>query len=337
MFVWTWLSIFVATLSGVEIFRRWSLRRRLLDVPNERSSHSVPTPRGGGAVIVATITGASAIYSLVTGDFGFLPYLAAGAIVAAVSFFDDVRPLSPFFRLLTHAAAAAVVVYVSGIATSGESAFGDGRIGPIAMAGAFLFVVWLTNAYNFMDGIDGIAALQAIVAGASWAVAGKLAGLPEVSFLGGAVAAAGAGFLVLNWQPAKIFMGDVGSAFLGFMFAVIPLYAAQRAPSSAGNFYLTGILVVWFFLFDTVVTMAARALRGARIWEPHREHIYQKLVIGGMRHATATSIYGALAAFVGTTTVMLLFRRPSDAVWVFAAAATATALLIAVLIAKGRK
>lgn len=316
MFVWSWLTIFLSTLAGVELFRRWSLRRRLLDVPNERSSHSTPTPRGGGVMIVATTTIASVLYAFISGSTGSLPYLGAALIVAVVSFIDDVRPLSPFLRLIAHAVAAGIAVWFSGgVAPFELPYFGVVTPGFAAAPLAFAFVVWLTNAYNFMDGIDGIAAVQAIVAGFAWSATGIICGLPEIAFAGGALAAANAGFLVLNWQPAKIFMGDVGSAFLGFLFAVVPLYAASLAPARAGSFYIAGIIFVWFFMLDTLFTFVRRAMRGAKLWQAHREHFYQQLVVAGMSHSSVTIVYGTLTGILAIVGVTVLFAENRGVEW----------------------
>jgi UDP-N-acetylmuramyl pentapeptide phosphotransferase/UDP-N-acetylglucosamine-1-phosphate transferase len=151
-----------------------------------------------------------------------------------------------------------------------------------------------------MDGIDGIAALQAVVAGTLWLIAGLAVTAPQTAFLGGVTAAASLGFLALNWQPAKIFMGDVGSAFLGFVFATLPIAAVRESEGSAGwGFFGVAVLFVGMFVFDSVLTFFRRLVRGEKVWLAHREHLYQRLVISGRSHATATILFGIAGIFLG--------------------------------------
>jgi UDP-N-acetylmuramyl pentapeptide phosphotransferase/UDP-N-acetylglucosamine-1-phosphate transferase len=160
------------------------------------------------------------------------------------------------------------------------------------------WVVWLLNAYNFMDGIDGIAALQAILAGIGWAVLASFLKLDSTFLLAGIVAASAAGFLIHNWQPARIFMGDVGSSFLGFTLAALPLVARSEARTEIPFLPTVGVLFVWFFIFDTVFTLIRRLIGRRRVWEAHREHIYQKLIIEGWPHAPVALIYNSASAIL---------------------------------------
>ena len=156
---------------------------------------------------------------------------------------------------------------------------------------AFFWVVGLTNAYNFMDGIDGLAGSQAVIAGVGWAGLGWLRGEPLVSLLGLLVAGSSLGFLLHNWPPARIFMGDVGSAFLGFTFAALSVLAAQQNPRLA----VAGILLLWPFIFDTIGTFLRRLRRRENVFAAHRSHLYQRLVIAGYSHRTVTLLYSGLA------------------------------------------
>jgi UDP-N-acetylmuramyl pentapeptide phosphotransferase/UDP-N-acetylglucosamine-1-phosphate transferase len=150
--------------------------------------------------------------------------------------------------------------------------------------------VGLTNAYNFMDGIDGIAGGQAVVAGVGWAIVGLLMDLPFVFIFAGLLASTALGFLFHNWPPAKIFMGDVGSAFLGFSFACLAMAGASREPSLA----IAGVLLVWPFVFDTLFTFFRRLKNRENVFAAHRSHLYQRLVIAGYSHRTVTLIYMGL-------------------------------------------
>jgi UDP-N-acetylmuramyl pentapeptide phosphotransferase/UDP-N-acetylglucosamine-1-phosphate transferase len=293
--------VFALTLLGVEFYRRWSLSREILDVPNERSSHSTPTPRGGGVVIWIVSIGAFLIYSAVSGTGFQWAYLFGAGIVAAISLVDDVKTISPVLRILFHSLAAALVVWsLGGFKEILIPFYGVIELGFWGCVAAFLWIVWLINAYNFMDGIDGIAATQAITAGTGWSLVGWQLGISELSFYGGVLAMSALGFLILNWQPAKIFMGDVGSAFLGYSFAVLTLFSLRDRQSAEMQSILPwiGIFLVWFFLFDSVYTLFKRLFRGERIWQAHREHIYQKLVISGLQHRFVTTLYAFGSALI---------------------------------------
>jgi UDP-N-acetylmuramyl pentapeptide phosphotransferase/UDP-N-acetylglucosamine-1-phosphate transferase len=154
-----------------------------------------------------------------------------------------------------------------------------------------LWIVGLVNAYNFMDGIDGLAGGQAIVAASGWVLVGILTGQPALTGAACVLAAACAAFLRFNWSPARVFMGDVGSAFLGFAFAVLPL----STPSPV-RFVLAGACFMWPFLFDTCFTLIRRLLRRENVLQAHRSHLYQRLIGTGVSHAHVTSVYLMLAA-----------------------------------------
>jgi UDP-N-acetylmuramyl pentapeptide phosphotransferase/UDP-N-acetylglucosamine-1-phosphate transferase len=282
---------------AVEAVRRLAIRRGMLDVPDPRRSHRVPTPRGGGVVIVvATLLAPLVVASTSAVRLGpaVVAWLAGGAAVALAGWTDDARSLSSRVRLVVQVGAAALVL--AGTGCWRELALPLAGQVPLSWAGcplALLWIVGMTNAYNFMDGIDGIAAGQAIVAGLAWAIIGRLAQAPDVAAIGGAIALSSTAFLLHNRPPARIFMGDVGSGFLGFTFAALPLILAVTA---AGNLDrprlpVTGAALVWPFLFDAAFTFSARLARGENVFEPHRRHLYQRLVIAGASHAGVASLF----------------------------------------------
>ena len=219
---------FFVSLAGVAIFILWSRRRGLFDIPNERSSHSTPTPRGGGLIVVLICLAAYPITGLAL-DLPFSwGYFAGGLLVAIISWLDDLVSLPFWSRLICHLFAAGILISDLGYWSQLSLPFASGEIGLGNVVGALLtlgWVVWLLNAFNFMDGIDGLAALQAVISCVAWAVFASMFDLPSVFLLSAVLASASAGFLIHNWQPAKIFMGDVGSAFLGFTLAAMPLLA----------------------------------------------------------------------------------------------------------------
>jgi Fuc2NAc and GlcNAc transferase len=306
-----YIAVFAVSYFGVRRFRRWSLARELIDVPNERSSHTVPTPRGGGLVIAAVSMLAFFIYSFTNGENFFWAYFAGALIVAVISLADDFRTLSPLVRIIFHGFAAVLAVWAyGGFEWFWIPFYGIVNIGISGKILAFLWIVWLINAYNFMDGIDGIAATQSITAGIGWSLIGYLLGIDEIGFFGAVLALSSMGFVMLNWQPAKIFMGDVGSAFLGYSFAVMPLLAITRVqkPEASAIMPWIGVWLVWFFVFDSVFTFLKRLLRGAKVWQPHREHIYQKLVISGLSHSRVTMLYALFSIVLGAVLLISLWN-----------------------------
>ena len=201
--------------------RKYALARRMVDIPNARSSHQVATPRGGGAAMVVATTAAVAAWGWFGGQ-DLLPWgvVAGSVLVAAVGFIDDHRPLPPVIRLAGHTLASVLAVV----------SLGGAAIGIAGACLAIFFVAWLVNLTNFMDGIDGIAGVQTVTVCVAGAVLSAIVAPGTALWLEPAVlAAATVGFLVWNWPPARIFMGDVGSGYVGFMVAVLTLRAAMVA------------------------------------------------------------------------------------------------------------
>lgn len=290
---------FLLTIAGIKICLQWLKKKQILDVPNERSSHHNPTPVGGGIVIVGVSLGLFVVYLFIYDGDIYWSYISGAILIAVISWLDDLYSIPVFVRFLIHSLAALLVIF--GFGVSGNiylPFFGSVELGGFSYLLWFLWIVWLINAYNFMDGIDGIAGLQAVAAGIGWAFVGYVQRTPEIEVYGTVIAASSAGFLIYNWQPAKIFMGDVGSAFLGYTFAVFPLFLEKKINAGDGKFLFIGVLFVWMFFFDTVRTFLLRLFKGERIWKGHRRHLYQQLVIKGFSHQTVTAIYGCLAFLI---------------------------------------
>jgi UDP-N-acetylmuramyl pentapeptide phosphotransferase/UDP-N-acetylglucosamine-1-phosphate transferase len=257
-------------------------RAAVIDRPNERSSHAVPTPRGGGIAPVAAIL--LAWLTLIA--FGFatprLSYALAGAVLlAAVSLLDDLRGLSPAPRLFAQAAA----VICGMLAEIPAGAVFQGWLPHwLDVPAALLAWLWFVNLFNFMDGIDGLAGSEAaaIAAGLVLFATVGVGQDPGLAALSGAAALAAIGFLVWNWAPARIFLGDVGSVPLGFLLGFLLLDTAAR-----GHWKLALILPL-YFLADATLTLLRRLLSGERIWQAHRQHFYQQAVRRGLGHAAVT-------------------------------------------------
>jgi Fuc2NAc and GlcNAc transferase len=272
-----WALLFISTLLSAwaltALLRAYAMRGQLMDTPNPRSSHTVPTPRGGGlAIVVAFIVGSVAL--VLSGDLGlrfFTAIAIGGLVVGAIGFWDDHADLSRKLRLVVQIVASVWAVYwlggVPGIAL-GSIELDGGFIGAVV---AVLVLVWVTNLYNFMDGIDAIASLEAITVSL---------GAASVLWWNGAIAetlwlvllaSATLGFLFWNWPPAKIFMGDVGSGFLGFTLGVL---AIATSHSGAINLW-AWLILLGVFLADSTVTLLTRMMRKDRWYEAHRSHAYQ--------------------------------------------------------------
>ncbi len=271
--------------------RRWVAEKRILDVPNERSSHAQPTPRGGGLTIAvgSTIAGACAIVLHPIGSW--VAVIVGGALIAAIGWLDDVKSLGVKIRFGAQIAAAIAVIALSSASLTVALPFAAQASGVVALVLGGLWIVGLTNSYNFMDGIDGIAGTQGVVAGLGWLWFGLRVDALDISIFAAALAGTSAGFLVHNWPPAKIFMGDVGSTYLGFALAGLGVLGTMRDPLLGG----AGALLVWPFVFDAGSTFVSRLLRRQDVLRPHREHLYQRLLIAGWSHRAVTVLYGGLA------------------------------------------
>jgi Fuc2NAc and GlcNAc transferase len=304
------------------LWRRAALRWGWMDRPNERSLHVYPVARGGGVAILAAVCVAYALNAGLILPRGAFAVVLSTALLAVVGLWDDRASLSPFARLGFQAAAGVAVLATYGGLTHLPLPEPLGyALGPLGTLLAFVWIVAVVNFYNFLDGIDGLAASQGVLTGAAIALCSWDA---FAATTGAALAGACAGFLIFNWPPARLFMGDVGSGTLGFVFAVAPLLAPTPAERSAG--ILVVALSLWLFLADATWTLLRRARRGARWYEAHREHLYQQLVLSGWSHGRVTTLL--VAAAVVPTVLGVSYWRTGWAVlgwWGLAAAISAFA------------
>jgi Fuc2NAc and GlcNAc transferase len=278
------VATFCISLLCSGVVRRYALRARLLDIPNARSSHAVPTPRGGGvAIALSFFSGALAFTLFGQIDWYTMAAIAVGGPVAWIGFLDDKHRLSARMRFGVHLASAFVAVLVLYLAPGVKSML-VGAVGIFALA-------WATNLFNFMDGIDGLAACEAIFVSCSAAMlnmlnAGDIG--TTCAFLG--VAAATLGFLYWNWPPARLFMGDAGSGFLGFTLTVLALAASWRGTLPLEIWPILGGV----FLVDSSATLIRRMLRGDVWFEAHRMHAYQHLSRRWQTHLPVTLLAMAI-------------------------------------------
>lgn len=276
-------------IAGVVAFIvTWWLARpgshfRILDHPNERSLHTSPTPRTGGIAIWAGGIGGA---SLVIAKYGVSPaglWIAMASVAAgSVSLIDDWRGIPVGMRFAVHVIAAVVLIFGADVMLTHIVLPGvECNLSPfVGMLLSLLFVVWMTNLYNFMDGMDGFAGGMAVCGFGVFGLLGYMAGDTVLPILCWVIAAAAGGFLVVNFPPARIFMGDTGSSVLGLLVAAISLWAESRRLFPLW----VAVLVFSPFIVDATVTLLRRLFRGERIWQAHRTHYYQRLVQLGWGH-----------------------------------------------------
>jgi UDP-N-acetylmuramyl pentapeptide phosphotransferase/UDP-N-acetylglucosamine-1-phosphate transferase len=278
---WIWLAVasaavFVAVAALTGVVLGWLRRRAVLDRPGPRSAHAVPTPRGGGIAVLLVLYPAWALAVPLAGAPARLwPVLGAGALLAAVSWLDDLRGLSPALRLPVHV--LAVAVGLGAAAATGAPPVFQGLLPDwLDAIAAGLLWLWFLNLFNFMDGIDAIAGTEAGSIGAGLAlvllIAWPAASALPLAALGLTLAAAALGFLLWNRPPAKLFLGDVGSIPLGFLIGFLLLEAAR------GGAWAAALILPAVFLADATWTLGRRAARGANPLQAHAEHVYQSAV-----------------------------------------------------------
>lgn len=312
------IAVVLSTLLTAWVRRR-ALARGILDSPNERSSHVQPTPRGGGIAIVAVSLAGLCVSAWLGWIETRLFYALAGggAAVALVGHLDDCGRVGIAGRFTVHVAAAIwATAWLGGLP---EIHWGDHviKLGYQGDVLAVLGIVWALNLFNFMDGIDGIAASQAVFMSVAGAALALIAGMTSSAYAAGSVlAAASLGFLVWNWPPARIFMGDVGSGYLGFALAVIGLAAAgERAVMLPVWLILGGI-----FFIDSTITLLRRLARHERIYEAHRSHAYQWQARRWRSHLRVTIACFLLNLLWLAPWAYLCIRFPSFAGWFLTAA-----------------
>lgn len=252
--------------------RHYSVRYHWLDIPNDRSSHTIPKPRGGGLAIAITFCiGLIALYIIEKIELRvLLAFLGAGGMVATIGYLDDRAHVSPLWRLLFHIIAAIWSLICIGAAPS-ISVFDCAVWSGFVYIIAAIILVWVLNLYNFMDGIDGIAGSETIFIACSGILFTSFTGEIDMQLVAMLLVGATAGFLIWNWPPAKIFMGDVGSGFLGITLGI---YAYWTILENAMSFWSWAI-IFGIFIVDTTFTLFRRIIQREAWYEAHRSHAYQ--------------------------------------------------------------
>ena len=293
-----WILFLVAGVSlGVTgLVYRYAQRYRLLDIPGARSSHQHPTPRGGGlGIVFAVMTGVLLLLWGAHIDIAFLMLLLPGVCLALLGLMDDRFQLGPGWRFLAQTLVALACLWMLGGVpwlTLPLVNIQTLYLAEILMA---IFFVWYLNLYNFMDGINGIASLQAITVGLGslLLIICTAPGEEQLALYAGVIVAACVGFLPWNFPRAKIFMGDVGSLFCGYLLYLTMLLAGRIEPALFWALLtLSGVFVV-----DATFTLLRRAFRGEAIWQAHRLHAYQKTAHRWGSHTSVSLTVAAINLF----------------------------------------
>jgi UDP-N-acetylmuramyl pentapeptide phosphotransferase/UDP-N-acetylglucosamine-1-phosphate transferase len=303
-----WLApagLLVAAFSWatVGMVRHFALRWNIVDVANERSSHRGAMPVGGGLAVVVLNLVAWAIFGFIHPMLSFqhaLVLLSGGSIVALVGWIDDMGHVPYPIRLAVQGLVGAL--FIAGYAYWHQvnvPVIGTIGLGIVGVPLTFFWIVGLTNSYNFMDGIDGMAGGMAVAGGLGWVVLGTITDHPILAAMGVLITATSAGFLVHNWHPASIFMGDVGSTFLGYSFAVMPVIAARYDPRLA----LAGVLLVWPAVFDPAFTVLRRLYHRQSIFVGHKTFLFHRLVHAGWSQSSAAFLYFTLPILGGVLAI----------------------------------
>ncbi len=304
-----WTLTLLATALVSHLLGRAMIAYNIEDIPSDRSSHTVPTPRGAGAGVVVAFFAFCFFTAVMRGtvdmdaDLLILSGLALllNAFTGAI---DDVRGLAARTRLVVQNLAALMVI-TGGVVLTKLSLPLQGEVA-LGFSGVVLTLFWIvgyTNAFNFMDGMNGLAALTAIIIAATLGVTCWQAA-PQLSMIAFGLAAAITGFVPLNYPQARIFMGDVGSQFIGLLLAILAILAHEW-----GKLSLWAIPILFFsHLFDTSLTLLRRLARGENLFQAHREHLFQLLQRSGLSHAKVTALYVMVTAMQGFSVIFLQGR-----------------------------
>jgi len=293
------IVLFILSILLTLLVKHFTIRKSILDLPNERSSHSLPTPRGGGIAIA--ITWFLAItYLYIRKYIDSTPFFAllCGLPISVIGLVDDVITISPRVRFFVQVICATIAIFLLGGLNIINIGFQVISFPYLFSIVAVFGIVWFTNLFNFLDGIDGYISAEVIFIGFAFFL---LFGEVPPALL----AAVTAGFLVWNWQPAKIFMGDVGSTLLGFTMGVFAVYYQNEGVASI----LIWIMLTSLFWFDATLTLYRRWRNNEKLSQAHRKHAYQRIVQAGFSHQK-TVLYGISINFLILLLVLIAIKYP---------------------------
>lgn len=281
---------FLLTVVLTSYYKKFAVRWNILDVPNVRSSHKEPIPRGAGITFFISF---NVVLGLLAWQnqlsmYYLYPVLLGGPVILILGYWDDLRSLPATIRLVFHFSAALFVFLLisSGFSKAVEISFLPNWPWLTAIF-CILFIAWFINLYNFMDGADGLATSIGMVGSGLIAILSYYAGNKDLAIIYVVLSYALAGFLVFNWYPAKVFMGDSGAYYLGYIFGSLALVSKMYYDSSL----YVHLIIFGLFIVDATWTLLRRLFRRERVFQGHRMHAFQKLMARGLGHAKVTSIY----------------------------------------------
>lgn len=312
------LALTLIAFLGTEMMRRYG---GIIDRPNQRSSHVRPLPRSGGVSIVLTFL-LGMVFIITMGDTTLIQkrymwgFVSSALIIALISLVDDMYGKSALFKLSTHIFAVGIVL-ASGIVIDHMALPGVGyvELGIWGYVISFVWILGMTNAVNFMDGIDGLVAGCTVIASLFFMAISFYQGSSFVYVTCYTILAGALGFLFLNFHPAKIFLGDVGSAFIGFTLATLAIIAARYDASHTS--FLVMPLLMFNIIYDTIFTLIRRALKGENLLEAHRDHLYQLLVRSGYTHREVALIHYCMTFLQGLAAMWMVLIPGSQRVFIF--------------------
>ncbi len=314
---------------------------KIMDIPNDRSSHDTPIPKSGGIVIVITfLFGVISIYlfgdATLIHDQYFFGFLFSALLIAGISLYDDITARPFLFKLISHIIAAGVVI-ASGIVIR-EIALpwvGQVQLGMLGYVLTFLWIIGLTNAYNFMDGLNGMAAGPAVINGLFFCVLSYSQGSTFVYIICYTIIAGALGFLIFNFPFPRLFMGDVGSAFLGFVFSTLGIIAALYDHSHTSLFVMP--LLMFNFIYDTAFSFMRRLLNRENVFSAHRTHLYQLFNQLGYSHVTVSCFHFGQCIAQGIGAWIMIYIYGSNRIFVFIPFLLFQILYSVVIVTKARK
>jgi len=320
--------VVLASWAGTAGVRHLLIAWRIYDKPNHRSSHAQPKPRGAGLAVVPVVLCAWIVAVLIEGyaDTAFWFIVAGALLLAAISWADDLKPRPASLRF-----GVQVVAVVLGLSILAPTELVFQEVLPLSVDRVLTALLWLwfVNLFNFMDGIDGISAVETItVSGGLAAVFGLAIGSPLGVFLAAVPAAAAVGFLYWNWGPSRIFLGDVGSVPLGYLLGGMLIGAA------ASGFWAAALILPLYYLADASITLAKRVLRREKLWHAHREHFYQRAVQRGFSHAAVTTRVLLCNAVLVALALVAVLAQPTLSPWIPVALALLAVIALLFILAR---
>ncbi|MGE3920637.1 MAG: glycosyltransferase family 4 protein [Gammaproteobacteria bacterium] len=328
-----YLLLFVFSIFLTYFVQQFTLKKAILDIPSERSLHSIPIPRGGGVTIVVSFLIGLLLmyYTGILHKNYVMPLLVGGFFVAAIGFIDDIFTLTAKYRFYVQMTFAIFAVVAIGGYSSIDLGAVKIHVGLLGSIFAVLLIIWLTNLYNFMDGSDGIAAIQTIFVSFTVALFLIMKQAHGFAFMQLLLGVSTLGFLVWNWPPAKIFLGDVGSGFLGYIFALSAIITAKLNIIPL----FTWLILLGYFIFDATFTLVYRLIQRKKVYQAHREHLYQRLISNGYTHKQVLGVVCLVNLFVllPSAYISVIYPKLSGLIWLLL---TIIALISWSILVKGR-